>query len=338
MASGYKLNNGNDLSTIFESGNSYPSVITGYTTQTGSDISSLFAAGSSSVITGYKLDNGNDIATVFKLRLTPLDVAGCCLWMDASDPATITQTSGKVSKWTDKSTNNYTLNQSTSGNQPSYNTTNLLNGLSTLTFNSANKTYLVGDANATNFTPGTKCYSIFAVCKYSDNAAGYVFAKSKASTGSGRILFGRDATPNYYIQFVHGSGGLSVSTRDTTTAGTYGIREMVINRASGNDYLYQDGTQKTTYSYSSDTSTNYTNTFLMLIGAYNDTSGTANPPLANYYLNGDIAEIVSFANTSDMTDSTRQWVEGYLAWKWGLSTSLPTGHTYKSSAPSSPPP
>lgn len=337
MASGYKLNNGNDLSTIFESGNSYPSVITGYTTQTGSDISSLFAAGSSSsVITGYKLNNGNDIATVFKLRLTPLDVAGCCLWMDASDPATITQTSGKVSKWTDKSTNNYTLNQSTSGNQPSYNTTNLLNGLSTIKFTSSSSTYLTGDTNANSFAVGTKCYSIFAVCKYSTTGSGYIFAKSRASTGSGRILFGRDVS-TLYIQFPHDGGSLSTVSDASYTNNTYRILELIINRVSGKDYIYQNGTQiGTTFSYTPDTSVNYSNSYKMLIGAYNDSAGSG--LLSGYYLNGDVAEIVSFANSYDMTDATRQWIEGYLAWKWGLSSALPTGHTYKSSAPSSPPP
>jgi hypothetical protein len=36
----------------------------------------------------------------------------------------------------------------------------------------------------------------------------------------------------------------------------------------------------------------------------------------------------------DITIASRQQVEGYLAWKWGLQTSLPTGHPYKFSSPS----
>ena len=32
-------------------------------------------------------------------------------------------------------------------------------------------------------------------------------------------------------------------------------------------------------------------------------------------------------------DTDRQKIEGYLAWKWGLQTSLPVGHPYKSAAP-----
>jgi hypothetical protein len=32
--------------------------------------------------------------------------------------------------------------------------------------------------------------------------------------------------------------------------------------------------------------------------------------------------------TSPLTTSQRQQVEGYLAWKWGLQTNLPSTHPY----------
>jgi hypothetical protein len=35
------------------------------------------------------------------------------------------------------------------------------------------------------------------------------------------------------------------------------------------------------------------------------------------------------------SDSQRQLVEGYLAWKWGLQDKLPTGHPYQNSRPQS---
>lgn len=45
---------------------------------------------------------------------------------------------------------------------------------------------------------------------------------------------------------------------------------------------------------------------------------------------GIIAEIVILQ--ADDT-ATRQKLEGYLAWKWGLEANLPTGHPYKKAAP-----
>ena len=49
-------------------------------------------------------------------------------------------------------------------------------------------------------------------------------------------------------------------------------------------------------------------------------------------MNGSISEVLVF-NTSH-SDSQRQIVEGYLAWKWGLQSSLPGNHPFKSAAPS----
>jgi hypothetical protein len=49
------------------------------------------------------------------------------------------------------------------------------------------------------------------------------------------------------------------------------------------------------------------------------------------YWQGYAAEIIVFTGT--VTDSERQKVEGYLAWKWGLQSLLPSTHPYKSFAP-----
>lgn len=46
---------------------------------------------------------------------------------------------------------------------------------------------------------------------------------------------------------------------------------------------------------------------------------------------GNIAEVVFC--TSNLSAQHRQAVEGYLAWKWGLTDNLPVGHPYKSVAP-----
>lgn len=46
---------------------------------------------------------------------------------------------------------------------------------------------------------------------------------------------------------------------------------------------------------------------------------------------GNICEIVAFS--SNINAVTRQRVEGYLAHRWGTTSSLPSGHPYKSAAP-----
>jgi hypothetical protein len=52
----------------------------------------------------------------------------------------------------------------------------------------------------------------------------------------------------------------------------------------------------------------------------------------NYSFYGNIMEILIYNSVLSSTD--RQNVEGYLAWKWGIQTTLPSGHPYYSAAPS----
>jgi hypothetical protein len=67
----------------------------------------------------------------------------------------------------------------------------------------------------------------------------------------------------------------------------------------------------------------------MLIGAYNNGPATIR---SGYYLNGNVAEIIAY-KSAHIDKETRETIEGYLAWKWGLNGNLPSGHTYKNYAP-----
>ncbi|MDR3503102.1 MAG: hypothetical protein P4L79_11050 [Legionella sp.] len=50
-----------------------------------------------------------------------------------------------------------------------------------------------------------------------------------------------------------------------------------------------------------------------------------------------LAEIIVLTGTPGANDSEDRKIEGYLAWKWGIQTSLPVGHPYYSAAPYVPP-
>jgi hypothetical protein len=62
------------------------------------------------------------------------------------------------------------------------------------------------------------------------------------------------------------------------------------------------------------------NIFSVTLGAYAISSPTSNP------FAGDIYEHIIFRYA--LTDQAIYQIEGYLAWKWGLQTSLPTTHPY----------
>ena len=46
---------------------------------------------------------------------------------------------------------------------------------------------------------------------------------------------------------------------------------------------------------------------------------------------GNISEVILY-NTA-LNTTQRQQIEGYLAWKWGLQSTLPAGHPFKTAAP-----
>jgi hypothetical protein len=46
---------------------------------------------------------------------------------------------------------------------------------------------------------------------------------------------------------------------------------------------------------------------------------------------GEVSEVIVFPST--LVDSNRFQVEGYLAWKWGIESLLPSNHIYKNAPP-----
>ena len=71
------------------------------------------------------------------------------LWLDASDADTITESSGSVSQWTDKSANAYTFSQGTPGNQPQVAAASQ-NGLDTLSYDGSR--FLLSDDAASTWS------------------------------------------------------------------------------------------------------------------------------------------------------------------------------------------
>jgi hypothetical protein len=268
---------------------------------------------------------------------TPLTIPGCQLWLDAADSSTITLSTTKVTQWNDKSGNGYNFTQSTSGNQPTYSSASL-NSLNTITFTSANSTYLLGTAS-TNFI-GTNSLSVYGIFKTNNSTSGSsVFSKALYGYAAGRILYGyRDpGTPATIVGGIGVASGPNAYTdiSDTYTAGSWRVFGFVSDRSGWTNTTYQNGTSIGSTTITADTTTNLTNAFPMLVGAYNNSSGDANPPQAGYYLDGGVGELLVF--NSALTTSQRQQVEGYLARKWGISISatLPSPHPFKSFPPAS---
>ena len=243
----------------------------------------------------------------------PTNVSGCALWLDAADSNSFTFSSGSnISQWRDKSPNNYT---GAANGTPTL-TENIQNGLPVVTFNGSTQYFDFGNVN----NIGTNQLNIFTVAKFNTTGNGTIIAKSLAGGGLGRYSLLRENS--VLIPLIQGGSLVSAQgsgVSDTSTATR--ILGMVWDRT--NDYIFINGTQSFITTFID--STNLTNTYNLLIGAYNNTTGTT-PPTSGLYLNGYIMEIMVYLGT--VTTAQRQNIEGYLALKWGLQSSLPSTHPY----------
>jgi hypothetical protein len=243
---------------------------------------------------------------------TPAQIT-TALWLDAADSSTITLNGSTVSQWSDKSGNTRDFSQATAANQPAY-STNALNGKNVINFVSVdsltrssaipfndlgnNSLYIVG-----NRTGRANSYSVSLIIM-------------RAVQRSRNILF--EFGPNNAGKWGTYTNADTPSPLGTVNA-NYKICEMIADQATNTYLFYQDGT-----SQGSNGSVN-ANTPVFTTTSYigND--------LNNSWLDGNVAEII-FCDEKN-SDADRQRIEGYLAWKWGLTANLPNDHPFKVSPP-----
>jgi hypothetical protein len=222
---------------------------------------------------------------------TPLQISGCALWLDAADRTTLTLSGSNVTQWNDKSGNSNNATQSTVSNAPA------LSG-SNITFNGSQWfTTPVSSAPTTE--------SLFIVLNTTSNSTTDIF--SGTAVGYREVLL---YLSNLYVgRFGAAPTGTNGGPIATNTRLQFNYQYTTTNVTySVNGTQTGSGTPGFTYS---GTNTTY-------IG-----SSTYSP---NNYV-GTINEIVYY--TAALTTAQRQQVEGYLAAKWGLKSSLPTTHPFK---------
>lgn len=251
-----------------------------------------------------------------------VDLSGCILWLDAADATSITISSGSnVSQWSDKSGSNNHAAQATASNQPVV-VSNARNGLSVIRFSGlggVNRTDTRFLDNSAMSFPNAP-YTIFAVAQAVANA-------SSSAYGYNYIFKPSRSTDWYYMMG-------SLSNAFTTFAGSA--------TAWNDTTALAGGTQPTSnWTVFTVANTGTANGLLSYISGNARTAknGTTAGPATGYTLgdagvgfrgqnwNGDIAEIMVF--NRDMSYTDRYIIEGYLAWKWGITADLPAAHSYK---------
>ena len=141
---------------------------------------------------------------------TPLDLSPT-MWFDAADTLSITSSGSpaKVSKWADKSGNNYHAEQAVSANQPTTGATTI-NGRNVISFNAAS--WLV---TPSGFNPSTNGITVFAVAKATDTPGNKQLMAQENLSGTGRTWFLADGNEAYAT--VIGATQLTLSSGTTAT-------------------------------------------------------------------------------------------------------------------------
>ena len=225
-------------------------------------------------------------------------------WFDAADEATLTLDGSGVLNWADKGTDGLDAYQATPDYQPQI-VENALNGKPVISFAGGNPTSF---GRRLSFTQQRDLMDKTLIFVWSGN--GVIFGLNQAS----RTIVGNDIGLFSYAR--PWEGDVTDVKSDQQKSDTYGIGYI-----SPRDFLtfYVNGV----FSEPNPArKVDYTETY-----AYTVMGGSR----AYDTFNGAFAEVLLL--DSDPTDADRERIEGYLAHKWGITSSLVPSHPYFNTAP-----
>lgn len=232
---------------------------------------------------------------------TPLQIAGCVLWLDASDRNTFTTSGSSITQWRDKSPNGNLCTVTAGANSPQ------LSGSTVQARSSSSQSLSISQTFGNALV--NKTLTIFFVGQRV-TGSGFQYFLSGQTTASSQILqlgfFNDNMQINMYgPEYTVAIPTFSVSAEPTRIY-SYSINSTTVE-------MVMNGT---------------------LLQSTSDTprlTAFTGPQLGRRYTGGDQAfhnfnlnEMIAFSPT--ITISERRQIEGYLAQKWGISTSLPQGH------------
>ena len=265
------------------------------------------------------------ITRPFSRQFSPIDIPECLFWWDAADGSTITRSGTQVTSWRNKGSWDGSavsrVGVVTSG-------TATYNGLNIVQFP-------VGTELGFTVAIPNQARAWFAVFKQTTqvtvsgpNFTQY-FAIINQTQGSGQdSAFGpgvptTQGTTSYILSEGPSGNPNGVSTGNTVPDG-YNVMKQ---------YAWINSATSTASNFQTVNGTSYTLTTNNTATAYRTDSVTYTIN-TNWYNNScDLAEIIFY--NSEISVSQRQQIEGYLANKWGLQSSLISGHPFTKLPPSS---
>ena len=234
---------------------------------------------------------------------------GLLLWLDGFDSNTIVRSGNYVTQWNDKSGySNNAITQSPSG--PLWNPWN--NDIQNTSISFDGTSYMQINKNFMSTLNG----SMFAVFRAPTAVPNQPQMVIQDQAAWGMVDFQLQPT-----QFVVSTAQSSIVSKFASPITNYSITSIEIIKQQSSINTYLNGTLNQTVKFSSFYSTGDTMD-LPNIGRYTS-SGVENQS-ARFI--GELQEIIVYNST--LTTNMRQIIEGYLAWKWFIQSSLPRTHPY----------
>jgi hypothetical protein len=235
--------------------------------------------------------------------------------IDASYLSTITESSGSVSQIDDRTVNGLDATQTVAGSRPQ--TLNEdINGLNVVDFNTAAlDTDFFDLPDMSSYIDGSDNRFYMFVARSDDPILRhYLFNSGPNLVNGDRFTIASDNS-NMAIRI---GGANSVSSLDMSTDGIYAVG--LDGTTLGDCVFWKNGISEQAVG----------------TGSIN-TDGSVNNAIGNRIFNssakwtGVVGEFITLNEYP--TTERREELEGYLAWKWGLVSLLPGGHTYKTNPP-----
>lgn len=245
---------------------------------------------------------------------TPTKIATTA-WYDAQDLSTITFGSGtKVSQWRDKSGNNKHTIQNASAQQPTYIASDPKLG-------NMPSIFALQDATikGLNQTSATTIKRVYFVCYYRDGVTNTRWTNHNcifSSTDSNVRLTGR--ANDIYVW-----DGPRASQNFDYYTGPYvpnNLPTTFRNGSTTSTTAQLNGLPMPATMFRVESSSTHTKTWRL----FNNGASFST-------FDGGIGEILFTTGSENL--ATQQKVEGYLAWKWGIVSKLPSNHPYKDQRP-----
>jgi len=257
-----------------------------------------------------------NFATQQYYGFNPRTIPKCQLWLDASDPDTITTVATKVTQWNDKSGNGYNVTPIGTYSNATV-SSNFQNNLNALNFTGSN---VYRSPNGS----GTYPTDVFLVLYLKSGAtrADIISVTRPDSTIDFIGLTTGAYSLNYGYNQASPIGSRSYDTGYAETPSNWVVINWTI--ANNNMYIRRNGAvigSNLGYTWSTPANAAYSIGLRVAPSAL----GAGVPDVA---FEAYLGEVVAYDAALD--SSQRQQMEGYLARKWGLLGSLAATHPYKS--------